>query len=84
MSTDVEAASTHRSSNQAQCFVLIPTLTSTQKTKYRSVVDQEIDPDLEYEDVESVVGEAREGKMSYFYVRYGDGFIYKVSVIQDL
>ena len=79
MSTDesptTQQASTHAVFSHIELHALHP----SQKVKYRSLADEDFHSDVEYEGADRIMGMAREGNMAYFYVRYSDGVIYKVS-----
>ncbi|KAI0375223.1 hypothetical protein BV20DRAFT_1110377 [Pilatotrama ljubarskyi] len=60
--------------------VEVPALPSEHKGVYRSVAEDTLESDAEFshDGIERIVGEAKEGRRSFFYVRYEDGTVYKV------
>lgn len=67
---------------QRVAFVELPTLSSNQKTKYRSVAEDTLNSDEEFahDGIERILGEEEDGPLISYYVRYNDGIVHKVSI----
>lgn len=65
----------------ASCYVSVPEPSGFQRAKYQPVAQRKIESDEEFgqEGAERIVGEWEAGKSVYFYVRYADGVVYRVS-----
>ncbi|RPD57040.1 hypothetical protein L227DRAFT_552450 [Lentinus tigrinus ALCF2SS1-6] len=61
-------------------YVELPTLSRSQKAKYRSVAEDTLHSDEEFahEGIERVLGDVVEESLAYYYVRYNDGIVHKI------
>jgi len=63
-------------------YVAIPSLSHSEKNKYKSLPESTLTNDVgfEAEDLDQVIGEYREKDTLYYFVRFRDGMAHKVRV----